>query len=95
MKVELKEFIDRGEIIKEPVIEKCLTCTKTIIVKKQPQVLTKGPCKRIDDKNECAAYIKPSVKWKNGNCSLATHLIYEEDEQKFKNPLKASKRAGR
>jgi len=93
--MELKEFIDRGEIIKEPVIEKCLTCTKTIIVKKKSQLLTKGPCDRIDDMNECVAYIKPSVKWKNGDCPLATHLIYEEDEEKFKNPLKASKRAGR
>ncbi len=93
--MELRDLIEKGEVVKEPVIEKCRVCTKTIMVKKEAKELTKGPCTRIDDKNECAAYFKPSAKWRIGDCVLATHLIYEEDEQKFKNPLKASKQAGR
>ena len=77
---------------REPIIDKCNIFTKVIMVKKKPVTMEKGPCSRIDG-TQCAAYIKPAGKWKNGNCPLATHLIYQEDEEKFKNPLKASKRA--
>jgi len=77
---------------REPIIDKCKVYSKEIIIKKKPVIMEKGPCNRIDGA-QCAAYIKPAVKWKNGNCPLATHIIYEEDEQKFKNPLKASKQS--
>ncbi len=42
----------------------------------------------------CSACPEPVVKWKNGNCNLATHVTtsMEEKTQKI-NPLKASKRS--
>lgn len=41
----------------------------------------------------CTSYPDPSLKWKNGNCNLATHVITAPVEVKAKlNPLKASKR---
>lgn len=44
----------------------------------------------------CAVCPEPSVKWKNGNCNLATHVSADETGTKQKiNPLKASKRARR
>jgi len=79
---------------REVVIEKCFNQTKTVKVKNEDTVMTKGPCKRIDG-TKCFAYISPAAKWKNGNCNMATHLIYEEDVQKFKNPLKASKQGSK
>lgn len=79
---------------REDIIDKCKIYSKEIMVKQKAETITKGPCARIAG-TKCAAYIKPSVKWKNGNCGLATHLIYEEDEEKFKNPLKASKQQSR
>ena len=44
----------------------------------------------------CAACPDPSLKWKNGNCNLATHVTNGSSSKKNKiNPLKASKRQGR
>jgi len=44
----------------------------------------------------CAACPDPSLKWKNGNCNLATHVTNGSSKKKVKiNPLKASKRQGR
>jgi hypothetical protein len=44
----------------------------------------------------CTACPDPSIKWKNGNCNLATHVAAEASKAKAKiNPLKASKRKGR
>ncbi len=41
----------------------------------------------------CAACPEPSVKWKNGNCNLASHVTTASSQKKSKiNPLKASKR---
>ena len=88
--MDLKELIENGEVFKEPIVELCKLFTKEVMVKNKPQIIEKGPCRKIDG-TECSAYIKPAIKWKLGNCPLATHIIYEEDEQKLKNPLKASK----
>ncbi len=83
----------RDEMMKErePIIEACTVQKKTITKKGEENILEKGPCERIDG-NFCAAYIKPSAKWRIGNCVLATHIIHQEDEKKFVNPIKASKR---
>lgn len=41
----------------------------------------------------CSAYPDPSVKWRNGNCNLASHVAAASVASKAKvNPLKASKR---
>jgi len=42
----------------------------------------------------CSASPEPAMKWKSGNCNLATHVTEAVTETKAKiNPLKASKRA--
>lgn len=44
----------------------------------------------------CTACPDPSVKWKNGQCNLATHVASAAVSRKAKiNPLKASKRKNR
>jgi hypothetical protein len=44
----------------------------------------------------CTACPEPSLKWKNGNCNLATHVATTPAAAKAKiNPLKASKRGSR
>ncbi len=44
----------------------------------------------------CTAFPDPSVKWKNGNCNLATHVQNAVADAKTKlNPIKASKRRGK
>jgi len=41
----------------------------------------------------CASCPEPSLKWKNGNCNMASHVKRAAAEKKQKiNPLKASKR---
>ena len=42
----------------------------------------------------CSACAEPSLKWKTGNCNLATHVSATTTANKQKiNPLKASKTA--
>lgn len=42
----------------------------------------------------CTACPEPSLKWKNGNCNLATHVTTAAAATNVKiNPLKASKRS--
>jgi hypothetical protein len=44
----------------------------------------------------CNACPEPAIKWKNGNCNLATHITATAVTAKAKiNPLKASKRGSR
>jgi hypothetical protein len=44
----------------------------------------------------CTATPDPAVKWKHGNCNLATHITTSVKAEKAKlNPLKASKRGGK
>jgi len=44
----------------------------------------------------CTACPEPEMKWKNGNCNLASHVSSASVGSKTKiNPLKASKRARR
>ncbi len=44
----------------------------------------------------CASSPEPTLKWKNGNCNIATHVstVGKGTAQKL-NPLKASKRGNR
>lgn len=44
----------------------------------------------------CAACPDPAIKWKVGNCNMASHVSNANSTNKAKvNPLKASKRANR
>ena len=45
----------------------------------------------------CTACPDPSLKWKNGNCNLASHVSNDttSDKKQKINPLKASKRGNR
>jgi hypothetical protein len=44
----------------------------------------------------CSAAPDPSVKWKYGNCNMATHVIMTVKQEKAKlNPIKASKRGNK
>jgi len=88
--------MNRQEMLnkREDVIDKCILFKKDVIVKGKPEIMEKGPCKRIDGE-KCAAYISPAARWRLGDCCLATHLIHSEEEQKFINPLKASKKASK
>ena len=41
----------------------------------------------------CTNFLDPSAKWKNGACSMATHIKAESKQETKKiNPIKASKR---
>ena len=58
-------------------------------------------CKKCNRSEEfssgwyCTACPDPLVKWKNGNCNLASHVTSAPTSVKTKlNPLKASKRGG-
>ncbi len=56
-------------------------------------------CKRGEECSSgwyCSACPDPSLKWKSGNCNLATHVSSTVVGKKAKiNPLKASKRGSR
>jgi len=61
------------------VVEKCNGCSRTV---------------ELASAWYCSACPDPSLKWKNGNCNLASHISQATAVQnKTKlNPLKASKR---
>jgi hypothetical protein len=53
-------------------------------------------CQRVKEFSKgkyCLVFPDPTVKWRFGNCSMATHIkaVQEKPTQKL-NPLKASKR---
>jgi hypothetical protein len=55
-------------------------------------------CNRIQEYptgKYCNSFPEPTVKWKNGNCNMATHIKVEAKVEQKINPLKASKRGGR
>jgi len=48
---------------------------------------------QIESGAYCSACPEPAIKWKRGNCNLATHIVAAAAAPKAKiNPLKASKR---
>ncbi|MFH1152578.1 MAG: PxxKW family cysteine-rich protein [Pseudomonadota bacterium] len=62
----------------KPIIEQCEGCNRVV---------------ECEGGKYCSAAPDPAVKWKNGNCNLATHIkiVVETKKQKL-NPIKASKR---
>lgn len=69
------------EYIKEPIVEKCEGCGKSLT---------------HNDVEVCSVYLMPKSKWRIGNCPSATHIKKEIEVDTFKlNPLKASKRGGK
>ena len=94
--MDLQKLIDKGELVKLPVDEKCVLLTKEVTVKQKGEdkitIMENGPCRRITN-GECDAYIDPTSKWRLGNCGLATHTFQEDEVKKFiLNPIKASKK---
>ena len=65
-----------------PIIEQCQGCDRV-------KDFSSGPF--------CLSYPDPSLKWKLGNCNLATNLKAKAPAQNAAkiNPLKASKRSAR
>jgi len=64
------------------IVEQCVGCQKV---------------KEFPTGNFCLIFPEPAVKWRTGNCSMATHVAKAgaaKAAQKI-NPLKASKRASR
>lgn len=60
------------------------------------QVVEKcGGCRRVLTDNTCEAYIKPSVKWRLGNCNLASHIVIEETKKVGYKPGKFGKKKSR
>jgi hypothetical protein len=43
----------------------------------------------------CSACPEPALKWKWGNCNMATHVVTAAENKQKINPLKASKRGGK
>jgi hypothetical protein len=41
----------------------------------------------------CTTCPEPAVKWKNGNCNMASHIMIAKKEVTKINPIKASKRS--
>ncbi len=65
----------------KPIVEQCEGCQKVV---------------ENENGKYCSAVPDPIVKWKIGNCNMATHVKTEVATNKVKiNPLKASKRAAR
>jgi hypothetical protein len=62
----------------ETILEQCVGCDKVI---------------KIGEESFCKSYLKPSEKWKSGNCNLASHIKKLAKEMTKVNPLKASKRS--
>ncbi len=61
------------------IVEKCDGCARTI---------------EYGSGRYCTSTPSPSLKWRAGNCNLATHVSSAKVEKKVKvNPLKASKRS--
>ncbi len=61
------------------ITENCSGCNRTI---------------QYDSGWYCAVSPDPQIKWKTGNCNLATHVKSEAADVSSKvNPLKASKRS--
>ena len=63
------------------IVEQCKGCNRTV---------------EISAGWYCTACPEPTVKWKSGNCNLASHVTTETSAKAAKiNPLKASKRASK
>jgi hypothetical protein len=63
------------------IVEKCDGCNRSV---------------ELSSGWYCTAYPDPSLKWKIGNCNLASHVASALSTTKAKiNPLKASKRRSR
>jgi hypothetical protein len=61
-----------------PIIQECEGCLKV---------------KEFPAGKYCVAFPDPAIKWRSGNCNMATHLKATAGKQNGKiNPLKASKR---
>jgi hypothetical protein len=64
-----------------PIVEQCEGCQKV---------------KEFPTGKYCLIFPDPAIKWRIGNCNMATHMKAAGTKAQAKvNPLKASKRGGR
>ena len=86
--------METTQIIKEPIVESCLTAAIDIVKNESgKEEAVRVPCKRIDGE-VCSVYAYPSKKWLTFSCPFSQKEISAEQERKL-NPLKASKRAAK
>ena len=65
---------------REPIIDKCMGCEK----------ITVGPERGVAT---CSVYLYPTIKWRIGNCPMASNIKKNLDQmKKFEDPLKKSKK---
>ena len=77
-------------LLRSPVIDKCSGCAR---IEFNAQVLEGDKLITID---ACAAYIDPKMKWRLGNCGLATNVVIEETKAaKYKAKKYGKKRRNR
>jgi hypothetical protein len=71
-------------------VERCLAGVEVREIKKgkgtEKVNMDRGNCDKVfenaDGSKICIAYLTPELKWKAGNCALASNLIKEEEVKK-------------
>ena len=87
-KVQLK----REQMINEryPIVEECIGCNKVEADPNSPNP------EYTTCYQKCLAYINPAMKWKLGDCNLASHInVIETGPEKYKPKKYGKKRRGR
>ena len=90
-----KNINRKAQLIKEqmineryPIVEQCVGCNR---VEPDP-----GLPEGTSSYQKCSAYINPTLKWKLGNCNLASHLtVIETGPEKYKPKKYGRKRRSR
>lgn len=93
--INRQEQLKREQMINEryPIVEECIGCNR---IEPDPDLPDKLKNGSTSSYQKCLAYINPSLKWKLGNCNLASHLtVIETGPEKYKPKKYGKKRRGR
>lgn len=91
--INKKAQLKREQMINErrSIVEQCIGCKK--IEPDLPEKLKNGS---VSSYQKCLVYINPLIKWRLGNCNLASHLtVVETGPEKYKPKKYGKKRRGR